>query len=209
MRLRIMSLGCSLGLLALTALGFLSPAESQAAYQAGNWSSHASYGRRPQFRPAGRRAPVVSSSRWRPQSVTEQRTLMQARRPVQRGTSFNRYQRRQRSGQKQLLSQRRVARKAVPILRSRDGVSQFRPTSRFGGTEYGQVIDPPYGREAQGSMRQLHSQFRPLQPQRKRKTYEELNAQQQRRPVDTQVLPYPVHPAGLPTPMDGYLPSWR
>lgn len=193
---RMYSMGLLLGLAALASLGISPMSAAQAAFP--YWSGYASPQKNPQFRPWSR---VDSKSL----SVHRQ---SQSRASVPRATSGGERRRpparpSHRKGQQPIFSVPRAgARKAVPITRGQNLGLRFRPDER--DSSYGQSATPPNAGGYDAFSSELHSQFRPTQPKRKR-TYEEMQAGDASSLRSVPAMPYPMMPT---PPMPGYHRSW-
>jgi len=198
---RMLSWSVVLGLVALASLGVSSLSAAQAAYP--GWSGYASHQSNPQFRPWSRAdsksLSVHRQSQMRSFSSRASAPSMK-RRPW--AAPLNR-----KGQQPVFLGSRAGARKAVPITRGQELGLRFRPDERE--SPYGRGSAAPQGNAGSGGYApELHSQFRPLRPQR-RPTYEELQAGSgSAQSVPMQALPYPMMPApSLPSHRRAW-PSW-
>ncbi len=188
---RLLSLGFTLGVSALTCLVISPLSAAQAAYPA--WSGNASQPKRPYFRPLSNseRRPIVP--RWRPQVRAVSRVATSAPAP-RAGAANSNYTRRQTRPVFSL--QRTPPRKALPAGRGSQLGIRFRPEGRASTTNGASAAAAARDRLYPAG---LHAQFRPV-PRAPRPRYEALQA---------------YHRTGLPTrgaprPVGyGNWPHWR
>ena len=185
MAARLLSLGFTLGVSALTCLLMAPLSAAQAAYPA--WSGNASQPKRLSFRPLSDSDRRPTIPRWRPQiSAGSRATTARA------GAAS--YARRQT--QPVFSMQRAPPRKAVPAGRGSQLGIRFRPEGRASTTDAANPAPAAHDRRYPA---RLHAQFRPV-PRAPRPRYEALQAR---------------HRAGLPVPAAprlagyGYWPRWR
>ena len=194
---RLFSWGLVLGLSALTSLGVSPLSAAQAAYP--GWSVYAAPQKYPQFRPWSRATSRSMTAHRQPQ--VRAFAPRAAKQSTNRRSSVAPAGRR---GQQPVFSGGRTgARKAVPITRGQELGLRFRPDER--ASPYGQPVAPQGDVGSDRYDAELHSQFRPTQPRRKR-TYEELQAAEiPNPPVPGHATPYPMVPA---PPLPTYPRAW-